>query len=53
MRRSFDPDQARAASTMKMYEVFRDGVSTKRRFTSLPAANRYSTAVGGEVRPVG
>ena len=47
-----DAQQARAASTQIIHEVFRDGVSTKRRFTSLPAATRYAQSVGGTIRPV-
>lgn len=48
--RSTDPGKALTAATRVTYEVFRGGASTRRKFSSLPAAQRYADAVGGEVR---
>jgi hypothetical protein len=47
---SLDPAQALVASTRVIYEVYVDGRSTGRKFTSIPSAQRYANAVQGEVR---
>lgn len=43
------PDRALTASTRARYTVYREGQSTGRSFTSLPAAQRYARSVGGNV----
>lgn len=42
------------AGASEQYEVVKsNGAPTGRRFTSLVAAARYATAIGGKTRPVG
>lgn len=47
--RSLSPERALASATSVIHQVLKDGLFTGRRFTSLPAAQRYADAIGGEV----
>ena len=44
------PQTARQAASQIYHEVWKDGIATGRKFTSLASAQRYSSAIGGEIR---
>jgi hypothetical protein len=48
-----NPTIAMQAGSQKYHEVFVNDISTRRKFTSLVAAQRYADAVKGSIRTTG